>query len=126
VLVEGEEDRAAILAQAALMDHDFDAKGISVIPVNGKANLPKVAAVFESLELPVYVIWDSDKGDKGREKEQAKINRALCRLVGRDEEDFPEGVAANHACFETNLGETIKKNWEKSCGGSCARLARMN
>ena len=55
VLVEGEDDRAAILGVAASMGHNFDSDGISVIPCIGKNNLDRPLVIFRCLGIPVYV-----------------------------------------------------------------------
>jgi len=111
VLVEGEDDRAAILGVAVAMGHNFDSDGISVIPCMGKNNLDRPLVIFRRLGIPVYVIWD---GDHGKTDANAEDNRRLLRLVGQSEEDWPCGVKDRHACFktelETTLAEEIGKN----------------
>jgi putative ATP-dependent endonuclease of OLD family len=111
VLVEGEDDRAAIFGVAVSMGHNFDSDGISVIPCMGKNNLDRPLVVFRRLGIPVYVIWD---GDHGETDAKAEDNRRLLRLVGQSEEDWPCGVKNGHACFkselETTLAEEIGKD----------------
>lgn len=108
VLVEGEDDRAAILGVATSMKLDFDGNGISVIPCMGKNNLDRPLVIFRRLGIPVYVIWDGDHGKPGA---NAEDNRRLLRLLGESEEDWPCGVSSLHACFkikiETTLAEEI-------------------
>ncbi len=105
VLVEGENDRAAILGMAASMGHNFDGDGIAVIPCMGKNNLDRPLVIFRHLGIPVYVIWDGDKGDTDAKPED---NRRLLRLLKQPEEDWPSGVKDCHACFEVNLETTLK------------------
>lgn len=111
VLVEGEDDRAAILGVAVSMGHNFDSDGISVIPCIGKNNLDRPLVIFRRLGIPVYVVWD---GDHGETDAKAEDNRRLLRLVGQSEEDWPCGVKNGHACFkselETTLAEEIGKD----------------
>src|SRR6185436_5475164 len=52
VLVEGEDDRAAILGAAKSMGHDFDSSGIAVIPCMGKSNLDRPLVIFQQLGIP--------------------------------------------------------------------------
>jgi len=110
VLVEGEDDRAAILGVAVSMGHNFDSDGISVIPCIGKNNLDRPLVIFRRVGIPVYVIWDGDHGQTDAKAE----NRRLLRLLGQAEEDWPCGVWAQHACFkielETTLAEEIGKD----------------
>lgn len=105
VLVEGEDDLAAILGVARSRNVSLDALGISVIPCMGKTNLDRPALIFRALGIPVYLIWDSDKGDKD---DTAKTNRLLLRLVGENETDFPFGVNEAFACFEIKLEATLR------------------
>lgn len=102
-LVEGEEDRAALVGVAKIMEIDLNAYGISVIPCNGKGNLPKVGTVFRQLGIALYVVWDSDK-DKG----STTTNHRLLRLCGQPEEDWPAGVFDCYACFRANLTKVLR------------------
>lgn len=105
VLVEGEEDRAAILGMAAVEDVDFEKMGVSVIPCGGKTNLDKPLVIFRRYGVRTYVIWDGDRD--GRDANPA-LNRALLRLAGQTPVDWPETqVRSNHACFEQTLQRTV-------------------
>lgn len=106
VLVEGEDDRAAILGMAASMGYSFDSDGISVIPCNGKNNLDRPLVIFRKLGIPVYVVWDSDHGQDGANPES---NRKLLRLLDASEEDWPCGVKENYACFKVRLETTLEE-----------------
>jgi putative ATP-dependent endonuclease of OLD family len=105
VLVEGEDDRAAILGVARSKDCSFESMGISVIPCMGKNNLDRPTAIFRQLQIPVYVVWDGDHGDKDARPED---NHRLLRLLGADVEDWPEGVRSSYACFEQDLETTLR------------------
>lgn len=105
VLVEGEDDRAAILGVAAAMGYDLESKGISVIPCGGKNNLDRPTAIFRNLEIPVYVVWDSDKGEEGAKPED---NHRLLRLMKQPVEDWPCQVHDQFACFECKLERTLQ------------------
>lgn len=110
VLVEGEDDRAAILGVAVSMGQNFDSEGISVIPCIGKSNLDRPLVIFRRLGIPTYLIWD---GDDGEQDAKAEDNKRLLRLVHQPEEEWPSGVKEHHACFkvklETTLAEEIGK-----------------
>ncbi|HRT69846.1 MAG TPA: ATP-dependent endonuclease [Acidobacteriota bacterium] len=106
VLVEGEDDRAAILGVATSMGYNFDSEGISVIPCLGKNNLDRPLVIFRHLDIPVYVIWDSDYGESGANPED---NRKLLRILGETEEDWPCAVKDSHACFKTELETTLEE-----------------
>lgn len=106
VLVEGEDDRAAILGVAAAMGYDLESNGISVIPCGGKNNLDRPMVIFRHLGIPVYVVWDSDKGEKDAKPED---NHRLLRLMGQPVEDWPCQVNDQFACFEHKMECTLQK-----------------
>lgn len=120
VLVEGEDDLAAILGIARAMGHEFEGYGISVIPCGGKTNIDRPYVIFSQLGIPVYIIWDGDYGKGETEgvcercerpldkKPNPLENRRLLSLVGYDEEDWPEYIEENFACFKYDLETTIK------------------
>ncbi|HID28790.1 MAG TPA: hypothetical protein EYP19_02160, partial [Desulfobacterales bacterium] len=103
VLVEGEDDRAAIIGMAKWMNHDFDSAGIAVVPCMGKNNLDRPLVIFRQLGILVYVVWDGDHGDSDANPE---ANRYLLRLLGQAEDDWPDAVEDSYACFKTKL-ETV-------------------
>ncbi|TET87826.1 MAG: ATP-dependent endonuclease [Desulfobacteraceae bacterium] len=100
VLVEGEDDRAAILGVAKCMGQDFDSAGIAVVPCMGKNNLDRPLVIFRQLGIPIYVVWDSDHGEQDAKSE---TNRYLLRLVGQTEDDWPSAIEDQYACFKTKL-----------------------
>lgn len=112
VLVEGPSDKAALIAAAALDDRRFEAEGIAVLPVGGKDNLDKPWAIFTSLGIPTYVMWDSDSSKTGKDaaKKAASCNRLLQRLLSVPGEhvDFPANVTDAFACFEDELECTLQ------------------
>jgi len=105
VLVEGEEDRAAILGVASTLGYDLDSIGISVIPCMGKTCLDRPVAIFRSLGIPIYTIWDSDFCKKDARPED---NHRLLRLFSEPVQDWPEAVKESFACFRRNLMNTLR------------------
>jgi hypothetical protein len=113
VLVEGEDDRAAILGMAQLNKIDLEALGCTVIPCLGKPNMDRPAVVFSELRIPTYLIWDGDyheykENEKGNEEECKKTNRRLLNICGQIAEDWPCGVSQGHACFQIDLETTLR------------------
>lgn len=104
VLVEGEDDRAAILGAARVMGQDLDSGGIAVIPCVGKSNLDRPLVIFRQFGIPVYVMWDSDYGVKDAKPES---NRYLLRLLRQVEDDWPNQIIGSHACFKVMLEQTL-------------------
>jgi putative ATP-dependent endonuclease of OLD family len=106
LLVEGQEDKAAILAAGSLLDADLESLGVSVVECGGKPNLDKAIAIVKRLEIPFFVVWDSDKGNRNPHIE---VNHRLLRLLGQDVEDFPARIGSEFACFECTLGECLRQ-----------------
>lgn len=104
VLVEGEDDRAALNGMASIMGHDLESRGISVIPCGGKTNIDRPTAIFGALGIPVYAVWD---GDKGKDDANPAHNHLLLRLFGVDPENWPSRIEATFACLEVDLERTI-------------------
>lgn len=104
VLVEGEGDRASILGYAAARDVDLERIGVAVIPCGGKPNLDRPYAIFTSLGIPCFVVWDNDHARN--DPEEARKNRSLLRLLGEPVTDWPTFVDERGACFEDKL-ETL-------------------
>ena len=105
VLVEGEDDRAAILGFAKSRNLDLDSMGITTIPCFGKANIDRPLVILKQLSIPVYVIWDGDYGSKDAKPES---NRYLLRLLGGPEQDWPNLVWESFACFRVTLERTLE------------------
>jgi len=130
VLVEGEEDRAAILGIATAMEpsYDLESMGISIIPCMGKNNLDRPTAIFKRLGISTYTIWDSDCGNKKKnENEEKERNHSLLRLFNCPIEDWPEKVTQEFACFKHNLKSTLCNEigqdfYEKHLEECCTRL----
>lgn len=123
VLVEGEEDRAAIIGVASALGHDFESIGISVIPCMGKNNLDKPTAIFRKLQIKVYTIWDSDYGKNANPED----NHKLLRLFGNSTEDWPEKVTEHFGCFKQTLYDTLRTEigeqlFDNTLDKSCQRL----
>jgi hypothetical protein len=110
VLVEGEDDRAAILGQALADGVSLESRGIAVIPCLGKCSLDRPYIVFSQLGIPVYVLWDSDQEcDQQSQEANKATNKSLLRLVNEELEDWPHFVHAQAACFTDDLEALIER-----------------
>ena len=105
VLVEGEDDRAALLGVALSMGHDLESPGIAVIPCGGKQSIDRPLVIFRQLGIPTYAVWDSDQGEADAKPED---NHRLLRLHGLDVTDWPSGVFTTCACFAAKLENTMR------------------
>ncbi|RJP29167.1 MAG: DUF2813 domain-containing protein [Candidatus Omnitrophota bacterium] len=110
VIVEGEADKA-VLFGTLKNPGDLEGKGITVIPIGGKTNIDRCVLIFRELDIPVYFLFDGDKKCESSSKDcNTKYNRALLKLGGVTEEDFPTTrVEKLFACFEENLPAQLKK-----------------
>ncbi len=121
VLVEGEDDRAAILGVSKALGYELEGSGFAVIPCGGKTNIDRPYVIFKQLGIPVYIIWDGDHGKGETEgvcnkcerpldkKPDPKENRRLLRLMGQSETDWPEYVESTFACFKYDLETSLRK-----------------
>ena len=127
VLVEGETDRAGILGVAKSIGHDLESLGISVIPCSSKPNLDRPAIIFRALGIPIFLMWDSDKGTTGAIPTE---NHRLLALMGQSKEDWPNKVERNFACFEqkmdTMLINEIGNDVFEQCMTECEKEFDMN
>jgi len=90
----------------------------------GKTCLDRPVAIFRSLDIPVYAIWDSDYGKRDVKPED---NHRLLRLFNQEIEDWPERVTDEFACFKQSLMETFKKEigeelFNESLNACCEHL----
>lgn len=110
VLVEGEEDRAFLLAAAQGAGLDFDASNIAVIPVGGKTNLDRPLLVFGALGIPVFTMFDADSHANVKDiPAHERTNRLLTSLLDVEPEgNLTTQVADHWACFEENFERTIR------------------
>lgn len=60
VFVEGDTDRIVLETIANLMGVQFDAVGISIVPMGGKQNLKIPYAILKQIGIPTFIIADAD------------------------------------------------------------------
>lgn len=104
----------------------LEATGISIVPVGGKTSIPLVHAILSAIGIPVYALFDADRGCEARAKakgkqqnkideelaKNAKENRTILKYFGIAEQDFPEAtVSATVAIFEDHLESFLIANW---------------
>ncbi len=117
VLVEGLEDKAAFIAlDQQLTEDNFDKSGIVIIPVFGKRNLDRPALIFKELDIPTYVIFDTDSDKKGNDLEShKKCNVALRKIMGDSDIQDPikQKIETDWASLNPNLTSIIKNSIEE-------------
>jgi hypothetical protein len=111
VVVEGVSDAAALWALQDVQSRNWDALGISIVPMIGKNNIDRPVVVFRGLGIPTYFIFDADSRHSGTDKQEKTVlsNHLLLRLAGVPTEDFPKTTAFNSwAVFNDQLETEIK------------------
>jgi predicted ATP-dependent endonuclease of OLD family len=104
----------------------LEAAGVSIVPVGSKSLIPLAHAILTAIGIPVYALFDADRGFEARAKANGKApdkideerinhltaNRKLLKYFGETEVDFPsETVSTEVAIFEDNLEAFLSANW---------------
>ena len=119
VLVEGESDRAALLAVAESMGYELASIGVAVVPCGGKATMDRPAIVFKSLGIRSYLLWDNDKnGVASAAKGSIATNRLLLRIVGAAETDWPAGCGIVTPAWKGILKRPSETRFLEACSMS--------
>lgn len=121
ILVEGDEDAAILQGLSERPPNDLAAAGICVAAVSGKGNMMIPFAILKQLGIQTLMVVDNDQGCRGRmlangrtedqileaEEKHKKDNRALCRLVGGTQEDYPLGQVSLELFFIADTLESM-------------------
>lgn len=104
----------------------LEAAGVSIVSVGGKTSIPLAHAILTLIGIPVYALFDADRGFEARAKANGKApnkideerknhiaaNRLVLKYFGQTEEDFPSGsVGKEIATFEDHLEAFLSANW---------------
>ena len=121
VLVEGPGDRNMLLATASAMGADLDERDVSIVPAGSVENVPKYMHLFTEFGIPVYPVWDRDRG-KGKESRQHVEGEILEMLAGVGALR-PAGTDSNGrcACIGDNLTAALARDLRKSTWGLWGR-----
>lgn len=111
VVVEGLSDAAALWTLQEVQSRNWDALGITIVPVVGKNNIDRPVVVFRGLGIPTYFIFDADSRYRGTANETKSVtsNHLFLRLAGVSTEDFPAtGAFDTWAVFNDELESELK------------------
>ncbi len=98
LLVEGQSEEYTFPIFAQHLGFDFDANGISVVNAHSKNNLDQLYQLYDAFGIPIYLVFDNDRGKDKKDLEQNKI---LLEMLGEPQELEPEGrVEARFAILE--------------------------
>nr|PZN03582.1 MAG: hypothetical protein DIU66_07060 [Bacillota bacterium] len=85
ILVEGETEELALPEYLAAAGLDCDRRGVSVIAVQGKNQIPKYWRLFSKFGIPMIVVFDNDDDgvdSKGNSNAKRKSNINLAKCFG--------------------------------------------
>ena len=110
VLVEGETEEFALPIYATALEYDFDTYGVSIVNAQGKNKLDSFYQLYRAFGIPVYLIFDSDRGTSDQDK--LRCNETLLRMLGASVEREPQGqVKKTYAIcdkdFEAEISSSI-------------------
>lgn len=135
ILVEGIEDVAYVSAYLELTAQmiQFRRYGCHIVPVGGKSELIKPIAMASQLNIPVYVVFDSDS-DATRDDEVIKHKRdnsTLLALLGHEEDsDWPTQDIwhTNLTAWSTNITDVVAQelgeDWKKHIDAAAANYGQ--
>lgn len=120
VLVEGIEDQVVLMTwiYASGLDRAFRQRGISIIPVNGKAALLRCCLLAEAMEIPTFLVFDGDANCPEQNRtEHAGYNNALFKWAGEEElADFADDdfVGGKLAVWKNDIQSSIFTDIEEA------------
>ncbi|MEW5835052.1 MAG: ATP-dependent endonuclease [Pseudomonadota bacterium] len=124
ILVEGIEDVAHLSSYISLLGlmPRFRKCGCHIVPVGGKSELIKPAAMAKQLDIPVYVLADADTNVTKEDhiRMHKADNRSILNVMGYEaESDWPgdhiwkKDLVMWKNCLTSLVVEEIGSAWEK-------------
>lgn len=121
ILVEGVTDKAVLEAMYQSKGRDHLLEGIAIVSVDGKTKMDKPFYIFNSLGIPAFAVFDSDRNSKDK---KIRTNHLLQRIGGVDNPvDFPEGCYPSFCAFSQNLEAYVKAVCGNAWEGVFAEIA---
>ena len=121
VLVEGTEDVAYISTHLHLTGQwdDFRRHGCHFVVAGGKTNMSRPLAIANALDIPTFIIFDSDANASKDDalKKHEKDNKCLLQLCGlSDEAPLPQECLFSDrvVMWRSNIGDVVKGEFGKS------------
>lgn len=114
----------------------LEAAGVSIVPAGGKTSITLVHAILSAIGIPVYTLFDADRGCDARAKAQGKLqhkidaelaknateNKSILKYFGLAEEDFPPATVGEQlAIFDDHLESFLTANWPE-WGIACSEI----
>jgi putative ATP-dependent endonuclease of OLD family len=92
VLVEGEAEEFSLPIYANALGYNLDTHGVSVVNTRGKTNIDHFYHLYAAFGIPVFVVFDSDRGGKDND---LNYNLTLLQMLNAAQEREPHGVVSN-------------------------------
>lgn len=110
VLCEGESEALSLGIWAQKEGIDLAGDGVAIVASQGKFSMIDLAEFYKVLNIPVFVLFDSDSNKKGTDAtKHAEHNRHLLGFAGAKVEDFPgTGVGKRHAVLAPDLESVLR------------------
>lgn len=119
ILVEGETEKGVLPIFAKALGYDFDSEGISIVNGHGKKNLDQLYQLYNSFKIPIYIIFDNDRG----KQDEAIFNSILLKMLGQEESSMPDKVITyGFAILEGNFEKEMISYLEKIQQGKYEQL----
>lgn len=130
VLVEGIEDRAYLTTALVLEDKWDDVRraGLHIVPANGKSDILHLLVIAQELEIPCFVVFDTDGHVKKEEwrKAHERDNKHLMAALNIASDPFPAEVlwGDNYTVWPTEIELQIKDELTSETWSSLKNKAR--
>ena len=115
VLVEGIEDVAFLSTQLQLTNtwNQFRENGCHFVVCVGKSSMSRPLAIACEMNIPHFIVFDSDADDTGEDKRQEhrRTNSCILRLCNVDDFDaLPSDTLwrTNVVMWRTNIGDVVR------------------
>jgi len=123
VLVEGDTEKEIFSAIAAAEKIDLDRLGVSLVSAEGKTKLDQYYDLYDSFDIPVFLVFDTDAKSSSPQENQ-RWNNLLIRRAEPGAEDPNPGsrLAENWATVSPNIDVVLQAEVEAIETGLWARL----
>ncbi len=134
ILVEGETEEMALPIWLDQLGFNCNLKGVSIVRVNGKNQMPKYWRMFASFEIPLLILVDDDDDVTGSKR---KSNLNLAKCLGLTVEEVCERSAVLKKLMSRSQPETpiifleqdyetsLRKDFQSWNGGDDAPYRRL-
>jgi putative ATP-dependent endonuclease of the OLD family len=107
VIVEGPTEALALPIYLSASGLDSAEKGIAIVPVYGKGNMPRYIRLFEAFGIPTYCIFDNDPADDSESNKRKEI----IRTCGHE---FDKSLLAENTLTITDRYTVFGRDFEQS------------